>query len=206
MEISYAISWYTQQMRYMGIDYGSKRIGIALSDENGAMAFPEAVVANNSKALGTIITLMDQKKVEVVVIGDSKNFKGEDNMIMSEVRNFVEKLKKQRNISIVFEPEFLTSAEAERLQGANEHIDASAAALILKSYLEKQTNAINWTIQTYRNKEEHLNHELFVVLIDTDQLSKFDIIKNKYQNIKNILITNHFDFQNYIINNFQLIK
>ena len=58
---------------------------------------------------------------------------------MTEIKPFVENLKKL-GLSVHLHPEFLTSAEAERLQGKNHMHDASAAALILKSYLETKNN------------------------------------------------------------------
>jgi RNase H-fold protein (predicted Holliday junction resolvase) len=69
------------------------------------------------------------------VVGESKDFKGHENPIMKEAREFAEKLKAAR-LEVVFHPEILTSVEAEKLQGKNEMLDASAAAIILKSYIE----------------------------------------------------------------------
>jgi len=58
---------------------------------------------------------------------------------MDEILNFKKDLEKHFNITVHMEPEFLTSAQAEVIQGKNYKIDASAAAIILQSYLDKQS-------------------------------------------------------------------
>ncbi len=127
---------YTCRMRYLGIDYGSKRVGVAISDETKTFANPLVVLKNSSSLLDEIVRICKEKEVEVVVVGESKNFKQEDNVIMSEIKPFVENLK---NVGLIvfLEPEFLTSQEAEHIQGEGDMHDASAAAIILNSYLNK---------------------------------------------------------------------
>jgi len=121
----------------MGIDYGAKRVGIALSDEKGEFALPYKVLANNKDLLDAVKALCEEKKVERIVIGKSENFEGKDNAIMAKINSFIETLKNKVTIPISLEQEFMTSQEARRIQGKNDMNDASAAALILKSYLEK---------------------------------------------------------------------
>jgi putative Holliday junction resolvase len=128
---------YNNRMRYLGVDYGKKRVGIALSDERGEFALPKAVLPNDRELIKKIKEICDENGVKQVVIGESKNYKGEENAIMENIRSFADDLKGVTRLPVVFEPEFLTSAAAERIQGKNEMHDASAAALILKSYLER---------------------------------------------------------------------
>ncbi len=123
-------------MRTLGIDFGSKRVGIALSDESGDFALPYGVIENNEHLIREIRELCTINNVGEVVVGDSKDFKGEDNTIMEQVIPFVEKLKEVLALPVELHPEFMTSNQAERLQGKNDMLDASAAALILSSYLE----------------------------------------------------------------------
>jgi len=123
-------------MRTLGIDFGSKRIGIALSDESGAFALPYGVVENNEHIVREVKELCVLNDVGEIVIGESKDFKGENNEIMKEIVPFIENLKQMVAIPVVLHPEFMTSSQAERLQGKNGMLDASAAALILSSYLE----------------------------------------------------------------------
>ncbi len=127
-------------MRYLGIDYGSKRVGIAISDEGGRMAFPKKVIPTDKKLIQTVVKICLDQNVGAVVVGESKNLAGGDNLITPKIQKFVEALKKEIKVPIYMEPEFFTSAEAERIQGKNDMIDASAAAIILKSFLDKQNN------------------------------------------------------------------
>lgn len=123
-------------MRTLGIDFGSKRIGIALSDENGEFSLPYGVIENNDHVIREIRELCAINAVGEVVVGESKDFNGEDNQIMTQIGPFVEKLKGVLGVPVELHPEFLTSVQAERLQGKNDKLDASAAALILGSYLD----------------------------------------------------------------------
>ncbi len=126
-------------MKYLGIDYGEKNVGIAVSDDDGNLAFAKTVLKNDKKLLENIVKIYKEENIEVVVLGESKNLDGEDNPIQKKILKFQKDLKNIK-IPVILEPEFLTSAEAERIQGKNDKIDASAAALILKSYLDKRAN------------------------------------------------------------------
>ena len=132
--------YYTVAMRYMGIDYGAKRVGIAVSDEKNNFAIPHSVLLNDKKLADEIKKICTENDVGTIVLGESKNFKGEDNLIMGKINSFKEELASKLSLSIMMEPEFMTSAEATHLQGENKMIDASAASLILKSYLSRITN------------------------------------------------------------------
>ncbi len=123
--------------KLLGIDYGSKRVGIALSDDGGEMAFPHAVLDNNPDMLKEIKEIIEKEKIEKIVLGESKNFKGEPNEIMKEIEKFKGKLEKETNLKVILEPEFLTSRQAEQVQGKNEMLDSSAATIILQSFLDR---------------------------------------------------------------------
>lgn len=129
-------------MKKIGIDFGEKRVGIAVSNENGKMAFPHSVIPNNKKLLEKIISMILKEEISEIVIGESTNFSGKPNKIMKEVEKFAKALATETKLPIFFEPEFLTSAQAERIQGKNKKIDASAAAIILQSYLDKNSDMI----------------------------------------------------------------
>ena len=148
-------------MRYLGLDYGTKRIGIALSDEKGRMAFAYGVIANRrtEKVSAEIKKICAENSVGQIVLGKSLNYKGELNPIMAEIEPFKTVLEKETSLPVIYENETLTSAEARRpLEGlrkrpavlskrkspekekkAGMKVDASAAALILKSYLDKKS-------------------------------------------------------------------
>jgi len=127
-------------MKYLGIDYGLKRLGLAVLDDAHGFAFPLTVLDNADDLIGKISKICQENGIGEIVVGESKNFKQEQNEIMKQVNPFVEKLKEGLGLPVHLHPEFLTSMEAERLQGSNKMNDASAAALILKSYLDLKQN------------------------------------------------------------------
>ena len=125
-------------MRHLGIDFGTKRIGVALSDVAGSMAFPHSVVPNDSQALKTIAKIVSENGVAVLVMGESIDFKGQPNAVMPAITKFAEALKTATGVPLFFEQETMTTRAAAQIQGEHATIDASAAALILNSYLEKR--------------------------------------------------------------------
>ena len=143
-------------MKYIGIDFGSKKVGIAISDDGGTLAFPKVVLKNDEYLLSSIKDLFQQEIIDEIVIGESLTFGGDPNKIMKEILFFKETLQKELNVPIHMEKEFLTSVEARRPQGYGgqarrrqakkkaapakkkaELVDASAAALILQRHLDK---------------------------------------------------------------------
>lgn len=122
----------------MGIDFGEKRIGVALSDECGSMAFPHSVVANDKNAFKEIKKICETNNVSKIILGQSLDYKGQPNLVMAKIEIFKKTLEKETGLPVVYQPETLTTQEAQRLQGNIEKIDASAAALILRSFIEKQ--------------------------------------------------------------------
>lgn len=125
-------------MRYLGIDYGKKRIGLALSDEEGYMAFPYSVVGT----VKTIVAVIKKEKIKKVIIGIPMTFAGKRSKQTDEVLVFGEKLKKLVQLPIEYKNEILSTALAERGGSDKNKIDASSAAIILQSYLDKLTKNI----------------------------------------------------------------
>tara|TARA_Y100000310_G_scaffold208118_1_gene208636 strand:+ start:2077 stop:2472 length:396 start_codon:yes stop_codon:yes gene_type:complete len=123
-------------MKILGIDYGTKKIGIATSDVSGTLAFPHSVIANNANTIPTIVKLCDTEPVEKIIIGKSIDFKRKENPLMEDIRKFVGELCDNINIPIEFFDETLSTQEAKRLQENKNMIDASAAALVLQSYID----------------------------------------------------------------------
>lgn len=117
---------------------GTKHVGIALSDESGKVAFPKAVLANDRTLFREISAFINDNNVGCVVFGESRDYSGKENPIMAEVHALRSALERKLDITVEFEPEFLTSEEAKRIQGENKFLDASAAAIILQSFLEKK--------------------------------------------------------------------
>lgn len=126
-------------MRILGIDYGTKRIGIALSDQAGQFAIPHVVVPNTSSALDEVISLATLNEVKTIIIGESRNYDGTANKILPAILD-IKKSLEAAGFTVHLELEFMTSVQAERFQGKHDLSDASAAALILQSYLDSHRN------------------------------------------------------------------
>ena len=127
--------------KLMGIDYGSKRIGIALSDDYGEMAFPKTVLQNDGALFDNLRELIEKNGVEKIVVGESKDYKMRANAIMKDINSFCDKLRKVFALPVCTEPEFLSSHQAHHIQGKTKMLDASAATIILQSYLDKLKNS-----------------------------------------------------------------
>ncbi|KND50127.1 MAG: tRNA-binding protein [Parcubacteria bacterium C7867-008] len=128
-------------MKYLGIDYGTKKVGLALSDDGGSMGFPHSVMPNDTRLFDVIVHLIAKEKVEAVVMGESRDFSGAENPVAQEARAFATRLV-EAGTPVHFEPEMLTTQEARRdFEGVrtNGHsiVDSSAAALILTSFLSR---------------------------------------------------------------------
>jgi len=124
-------------MRHLGIDYGTKKIGLALSDEAGDFAFPHSVIPADTRALSTVVALCTKESVGTIVVGRSRSYTNEENPVMHEARRFAEQLHSETALPIMYEDEVLTTQEAMRDMGKSEETDASAAAIILRSYLAR---------------------------------------------------------------------
>jgi putative Holliday junction resolvase len=132
--------------RLLGIDFGEKRIGVALSDEGSRLAFPHTTITNNKDSVNELFKLIEDYEVEKVVIGESKDFNMKENRIMQEAYELADSLKLKAEV--VFHTEFMTSIQVEKthFQLSERHkdrgvqkskqIDAQAAAIMLQSYID----------------------------------------------------------------------
>lgn len=127
-------------MRMLGIDYGTKKIGFAMSDEDGRVAFPRSVLKNDGGAVAAILQMFRKEKIDGIVLGESLNFKGEANAVMEKILAFKALLEKETGVPVYFESEFLSSKQARNIHDSGELNDASAAAIILQSWLDKTNN------------------------------------------------------------------
>ena len=124
-------------MKYLAIDYGTKRVGIATSDDEGGMAFPFRVIPNTKTLVTDIGEICRSERIGTIVVGESHNFQGKPNPLMRAITPFAEALKKETGLLLVFMNEVFSSQEAARITGDNSENDASAAALVLQSYLDR---------------------------------------------------------------------
>ncbi len=128
--------------KILGIDYGSKRIGLALSEVESSLAFPYQVIENkgSAKVLANLLNIINENEVVTVVIGESLNLDGDDNEVMKQIRVLIKLLKESKpDVDIHLEPEHYSSFEAERWSGKHDKIDASAAAIILQAWIDRDT-------------------------------------------------------------------
>ncbi|MDO8492366.1 MAG: RuvX/YqgF family protein [bacterium] len=124
-------------MRVLGIDYGKKRVGIALSDESGKFALPKAVLPASPSLADEIEKLAKQSEVKTIVIGESLDYGGRPNPLIQDVDVLI-RILEDKGFDVVLEEEYGSTVEAERFQGKNEMSDASAAAIILQRFLDKK--------------------------------------------------------------------
>jgi putative holliday junction resolvase len=132
--------------RLLGIDFGSKRIGLALSDPTGTIATGYMTIQNDKSSCDRIAEIVDEKEVITIVIGLPISLKGGESQKTKEVRSFSSKLQQHVTVPVVFQDERFTSREAmatmiamnttqkQRRQKAK--IDEIAAAIILQAYLD----------------------------------------------------------------------
>ena len=126
-------------MRYLGIDFGTKRIGLAISDENATLAFPYSVIKNEGDIVFAISEICNKEKIGKIIIGESKDLKGNENPINIKCKELGKQLSEKTKLPVDFEWEFFSSHQAENIAGGkNKMTDASAGAIILQSYLDKE--------------------------------------------------------------------
>ena len=133
-------------MRILAIDHGTKRMGIAISDELKMMAHPvEFILAEPfSYFLTRLKELLRDKEVEMILVGMPRNMNGSYGPAALKVQDFVAALKGAVTVPIETWDERLTSAQANRFliegnvrrEKRKEKVDKMAAAILLQSYLD----------------------------------------------------------------------
>ena len=124
-------------MRSLGIDFGEKRIGLALSDEPGTLAFPYDTVHD----ISAIRKVVAAKGVGQIIVGLPHSLAGRKTAETRAVEGFVAELRKAVQLPVELEDEMFTTKIARRASPRGK-ADASAAALILQSYLDKQAKQV----------------------------------------------------------------
>ena len=142
-------------MKYLSIDYGTKRIGVATSDESATLAFPKEIVLNDVNTFKRLAEIIKSENISEIVVGESVDFSGRLNVLSARIEIFISELENRFGLPVHKQKEFLTSVEARKkgnskskLNSSQAHsklkqiksgrIDASAAALILQRYLDKK--------------------------------------------------------------------
>ena len=128
-------------MRYLGIDYGTTKVGLALSDETATIASPYDVWPNDNNLIRRLGELCRDRAVVGVVLGESFNYRRAPNAVMKQIHHFRDEFTNTIGLPIILHDEVLSSAEARRVDGPVAEVDARAASLILQSYLERLHHA-----------------------------------------------------------------
>lgn len=140
-------------MRFLGVDYGSRRIGLALSDYTATLARPwqmipaAGVPAQSAAAVARVVATLrasDDPDLDGIVVGLPRRLNGEDTDQTPQVRVFVAALEELTGLPVSTQDERLTSVEAEsRLAGREKDwkkrkalIDAESASILLQDYLD----------------------------------------------------------------------
>lgn len=136
--------------RILAIDYGRKRIGLALSDELCLTAQPLSTLArkNRQDDLRRLRDLCRQYAVARIIVGHPLHMTGEAGEMADEASRFADRLRKQLGLDVELMDERLTSWEAEQMtagtksdtNGKRQPIDDIAAAVLLREYLNRQTD------------------------------------------------------------------
>ncbi len=123
-------------MRILGIDFGEKRIGLAISDESYTLA-REMGILSPKEFWQDINQLISRQQISKIVLGWPLNMSGEMTEKTKEVAEFKKKLGEQINIEIDIMDERLSSQMASHLSGGQRNIDSLAAQILLQNYLNK---------------------------------------------------------------------
>lgn len=130
-------------MKYLGVDYGSKRVGIAVSNSEGTIAFPRSAVLNDRELVEHIKRMCEEEKIEKIVVGDTRTVGGMANPVTKEAEAFMRELQAGTSLPVESAFEGWSSIEASRYaEKGNEHNDAAAAAVILQRYLDMKANSV----------------------------------------------------------------
>lgn len=132
--------------RVLGLDIGSKRIGVAVSDELGLLASPVAMVPRDRNDRAAFRTLIDEWKPARLVAGLPTGLSGREGPQAAETRAYAEALASDLGLPLDYWDERLSSAVAERSlieagvrrERRKERIDAMAAAVMLQGYLDRK--------------------------------------------------------------------
>lgn len=138
------------EQRFLGLDVGRRRIGVAVSDPLGMLASPHStLLVGAGEGLDEVVALAARLGVTGIVVGDPLTLSGEEGEEAQRVRAWAGQLRERAQLPVVLWDERLSTVAAERAlletgmrrEKRRQHRDAVAAALILQSYLDAQKAA-----------------------------------------------------------------
>jgi putative Holliday junction resolvase len=127
----------------LGIDYGKKRVGVAIGEK---IAFSRGFFENDSNLIQRLIDVISEEDVKSVVVGIPMKDNGEEGELGKEIRQFADRLKEATDVTIIFENENDTSFASNQvlreagvdIKASKSEVDGMAAAAILSQYLNSQ--------------------------------------------------------------------
>ncbi|QQS34597.1 MAG: Holliday junction resolvase RuvX [Ignavibacteriales bacterium] len=132
--------------RVLAIDYGIKRIGLALSDPLQLIASPYKSIPNNPGLISELKEIIEEQSVEKIILGFPEHDKGTSTSIVKELQSFKTDLENKTGLEIIFWDETFTSSIAKDRVVASVNkksrrrdkglIDSNAAAIILQEFLD----------------------------------------------------------------------
>lgn len=132
----------------IAIDFGMKKIGLALSDKYQKFATPLAVIENNSQAISLIIKFIEEYQITGIILGLPLNLDGSNTALLSHIEKLANLLREATKLPTYFQDERFTSKEANktlasfnmRRKDRNKIDDKYSAALILESFIASVQN------------------------------------------------------------------
>lgn len=125
-------------MSILGVDFGTKRCGVAVSNELGIFAV-EVGVWNRSEFISKFNELAKQREIDKIVVGLPSNLSGQDTEITGMAREFADEISKKTGLPVDMVDERYSTAMARGLTGSKRaHEDSLAALILLQNYLDKQ--------------------------------------------------------------------
>lgn len=125
--------------KILGIDYGEKRIGLAISDESQTFA-RELLILSPKEFWLKLPDIIKENEVIKLVLGWPLNMSGEMTQKTKEVENFKFELENKTKLTVEIIDERLTSAFAQNITGSKKDLDSLAAQILLQNYLDKKQN------------------------------------------------------------------
>ncbi|PIT94403.1 Holliday junction resolvase RuvX [Candidatus Falkowbacteria bacterium CG10_big_fil_rev_8_21_14_0_10_39_9] len=125
-----------KNIRLIGIDWGEKRLGVALAESEVCLATPFMVAAN----LSELLHIITAEKIDLIVLGEPQKMRGKTNDINPQFKEFLRLLKTKTDLRIELIDERLSSKNVDALVGSKKTKaprDAVAAMIILQSYLDQ---------------------------------------------------------------------
>ena len=129
------------EQKYLGIDYGASKIGLALADLQTKIATPYKILIKAKDPIAKIKEICRQENIEKIIVGLPAGLKGVDSKQYKDVVNFINRLKQELSLEIIEQDEKMTSIYAQKLlreTKTKKFDDAVAAMLILQSYLDEK--------------------------------------------------------------------